>query len=703
MEIIKNHIVVVFVILLVKSSSFAQTNFWQDISGIPLGSNLYECTNGQILVGTNSKGIYVSKDDGVTFFPNEPTYGYVYSLSGKGNFLFAYFFTELEGTLIYSSNNGKTWNNISLTVENEVSIIPWNIAISDSGFLFGFAYSDPPKLFRHSSDQWAPIGTDVPFSFRFIESFAIDHDNYFYVGLYRNGLFISSDYGTSWTRQLYPHSISAIMITDSNHIVVGATSGGRDLTNGGVFMSTDQGGTWIPFGLTDKFGIRLFVDSIGQILAATRELGGVGGVYHFDNNEHYWIRYDLPVESFNDALVTSSGTLLAYGAQGGIYRSTDSGIFWSQNSPRNQTIFTVLTINSGCVFVGTLGNGLFNSSDGGVSWSHLPTSVISEYVYSLISVGNSVYAGTDRGVYSSTDNGNEWSNISGGNISGSVYSVVVNSFGDIFAATNFGVYRSPDGSTWFQSGLETSVVSELALNNSNELYAATSQNGIFLSTDNGFNWVSIGLVRNDIQTLAVNNSGHVFVGVYGGIYRSTDQGTTWEEKTIDTSYVYALAFKGAQTVLAGTFNGVNVSHDNGDHWTLLNNSGLDQTFVLSLAVDPAGNLLAGTYRGGLYRTTQPLTSVEPVTELPTRFQLFQNYPNPFNPVTVIRYSLIVNSGATLKVFDVLGREVATLVNEKKAPGVYTVSWDASNQPSGVYLYRLNSGKFVDVRKMILIR
>ncbi|MBI4547692.1 MAG: T9SS type A sorting domain-containing protein [Ignavibacteriae bacterium] len=146
-----------------------------------------------------------------------------------------------------------------------------------------------------------------------------------------------------------------------------------------------------------------------------------------------------------------------------------------------------------------------------------------------------------------------------------------------------------------------------------------------------------------------------------------------------------------------------VSDDNGTSWRAVTSAGLNQRFILSLTFDALGNLYAGTYRGGVYKTAQPLTSVEPVAELPATFQLFQNYPNPFNPVTVIRYSLIVNSVATLKVFDVLGREVATLVDEKKAPGVYTVSWDASGQPSGVYLYRLQSGKFVDIKKMILVK
>jgi hypothetical protein len=88
---------------------------------------------------------------------------------------------------------------------------------------------------------------------------------------------------------------------------------------------------------------------------------------------------------------------------------------------------------------------------------------------------------------------------------------------------------------------------------------------------------------------------------------------------------------------------------------------------------------------------------------PAAFALGQNYPNPFNPETVIRYSLIVSGLTTLKVYDVLGREVATLVNEVKTPGKYSVKWDARNAASGVYFYKLQSGSFVDVKKLAVLK
>jgi hypothetical protein len=88
---------------------------------------------------------------------------------------------------------------------------------------------------------------------------------------------------------------------------------------------------------------------------------------------------------------------------------------------------------------------------------------------------------------------------------------------------------------------------------------------------------------------------------------------------------------------------------------------------------------------------------------PTMFGLVQNYPNPFNPSTQITYSIPKPSLVTLRIYDILGREVATLVNEKKQPQKYTVHWNAEGIPSGVYFFRLVAGDIIQVRKMLLIR
>jgi hypothetical protein len=99
-----------------------------------------------------------------------------------------------------------------------------------------------------------------------------------------------------------------------------------------------------------------------------------------------------------------------------------------------------------------------------------------------------------------------------------------------------------------------------------------------------------------------------------------------------------------------------------------------------------------------------LTDVdENLTSVPASYQLLQNYPNPFNPETNIRYSVPKGTKVTLKVYDVLGNEVATLVNEFKNAGEYNMRWQPSNVSSGVYFYELRTDEFVKTNKMILLR
>ncbi|MBL8016320.1 MAG: T9SS type A sorting domain-containing protein, partial [Ignavibacteria bacterium] len=90
-------------------------------------------------------------------------------------------------------------------------------------------------------------------------------------------------------------------------------------------------------------------------------------------------------------------------------------------------------------------------------------------------------------------------------------------------------------------------------------------------------------------------------------------------------------------------------------------------------------------------------------QVPVKFELGQNYPNPFNPVTNIRYSVPRQSLVKLVVYDILGREVKTLVNEMRTAGTYEAVFDASQFASGVYFYRMESGDFTDVKKLVILK
>jgi hypothetical protein len=110
---------------------------------------------------------------------------------------------------------------------------------------------------------------------------------------------------------------------------------------------------------------------------------------------------------------------------------------------------------------------------------------------------------------------------------------------------------------------------------------------------------------------------------------------------------------------------------------------------------------SGTKRQNIINAITDVRQVK--SNIPDRYKLSQNYPNPFNPATNIEFSLPKSSNGTLKVFNILGQEIATLVNENKNAGTYKVDFDASKLTSGIYIYRLDAGSFTSERKMILMK
>jgi len=96
-------------------------------------------------------------------------------------------------------------------------------------------------------------------------------------------------------------------------------------------------------------------------------------------------------------------------------------------------------------------------------------------------------------------------------------------------------------------------------------------------------------------------------------------------------------------------------------------------------------------------------SVGDIPELPSRFTLAQNYPNPFNPTTTISFDIPHRTRAILVVYNLLGQQIATLVDEERGPGTYQIEWDAGSVASGVYLYRLTTNSSVLTRKMLVVK
>ena len=253
--------------------------------------------------------------------------------------------------------------------------------------------------------------------------------------------------------------------------------------------------------------------------------------------------------------------------------------------------------------------------------------------------------------------------------------------------------------------MTNTLVQALAVSGTN-LFAGTYGGGVFLSTNNGTSWTEVnnGLTNTLVQALAVSGT-NLFAGTYGGgVFLSTNNGTSWTEVNYGLTYtrVQALAVSGTNLFAGTRGGGVFLTTNNGTSWTEVN-SGLTHTDVLALAIS-GNNLFAGTYGGGVWGRplSEMITSVSILPgEIPQEFTLEQNYPNPFNPITKIRFQVPHRSHVSLKVFDVQGKEVATLVNEELQSGSYETAFDGTRLSSGVYFFQLRADNFTQTKKFTL--
>ncbi len=149
--------------------------------------------------------------------------------------------------------------------------------------------------------------------------------------------------------------------------------------------------------------------------------------------------------------------------------------------------------------------------------------------------------------------------------------------------------------------------------------------------------------------------------------------------------------------------GLYLTEDNGNNWRKVYGSAVN---VIKADNEIPRKMYIGTKFGvKTFVDTLTVTSVRNDEEeiLPSEYALFQNFPNPFNPSTQIKYAIPNGTNVKLKVFDILGKEIITLVNGYKNAGTYEVQFDASNLPSGVYLYRLETESFSQTKKLMLIK
>jgi len=425
-------------------------------------------------------------------------------------------------------------------------------------------------------------------------------------------------------------------------------------------------------------------------------------------------------------------------------------------------------IDQNIIYIGYDDFGPFRSTDGGNSFKPLdqvqdPYNGYDDAKNIVIDPQNSdVYLSRYEGlagsvannfnlgqVWKSTDNGNAWTKISSGLPDGTPYLIMDKISGSPGNRTLYctifhhGVYKSTNsGQSWFSinQGLAADSVSvwRISVNpsNSNELFIGLNNfgkgAGLYKSINAGNTWSKVNSLPNyDVLQIKYDKtSGNVYTSLTdnwnynttGGLYKSTDGGSSWN-KIMDDSRIIDFEIDPANSdrIFAASqswflYNaslnpGIYLSENGGNNWTNITN-GLSNTYIMFIKLNPFNHnqLYAGTNGGGVF-VTNIVTGIETEKNiLPKKFELFQNYPNPFNPGTVISFQLPAFSKVSLKIYDLLGRAVAILVNEEKPAGYYKINFDASKLSSGVYFYRIaihsdkmTAGEYINSKKFILLK
>jgi len=572
-------------------------------------------------------------------------------------------YTTTAGFIIKTTNSGVNWVQTNLTQPH----IFFDIDIKNSGFGVALAVdSNYFKLYKtfNFGNSWSILLTYIYAGYHSNRLYLADSLIYFITS---NGLVHrTSNGGINWQNINVLNNIENITFSTNN---IGYAVGKEGL----VYITTDKGINWIQQMSSSNYNF-YSVDFINQNIGFIS--GMKGGFFRTTNGGLNWTTdsRSFTFQNLYDILFFNSDTILITADSGQVFKTYNQGLNWISiysGVPLQLTKMQFIDDNTGYALIRDTGSAM-KTTNGGLNWKR---QFINNDMYSLdlcfLNKDTGFFSGSIQGwtskFYKTTNGGENWNECSFGN--NYITSIeFLNNHTGFLGMSGSRIYKTTNGGNNWNEKYNTggSNISDIGFFNDNVYIACNKAGYVLRSTDIGESWSIITrLVLSGLNRICITDSTKSYITAGSQIFYSSDMGLNW----VSQKFPY-------------TSSGVAVDVD------FFGNTGM--------IVGPDGSILKTTTGGNVF--IQNVSGI-----IPEVFTLYQNYPNPFNPITNIKFDLPKNGFVTLKLFDILGREITTLVEGNLKPGTHVANWDGRGFPSGVYFYKLISGDYSMTKKMLLIK
>jgi photosystem II stability/assembly factor-like uncharacterized protein len=636
----------------------------------------------------------------------------------------------LNSALVKTTDAGNTWTQLEIVPDYYFFAI--DFIDENRGFIGGYGTALGSRIFKTTDGglTWSQSDSLPLYHVQTIKF--VDELNGFAAGWIGidSSMYRTTDGGESWSRkdiqvQSQWDNIKSIQFISST---VGFAVGTRC-----ILKTTDAGGNWnYIYSGTDPFNSICFPESenvgyvVGDFNIIKKTTDG-GTTWQTLNTNVSWTFF------YNDVSFIDDSTGYIAGSHGILQKTTDGGSSWVTLSSSISLAWHTsidFPVSSQVGYLCGMGSKdkIFKTTNGGDNWQVQPFN-ISAGLRKIDFIDNDTgyIVGDNAAILKTVDGGENW-NYLVNSLSRYLFDVDFPNNSNVgYVAGEYGTLAktTDGGSTWNKIGSFTKDIYAICFPVSDQVgYVTTTYERIYKTTDGGSTWEtkydgnSPSRYINDILFPFDEQTGYALSsggGTNSKVFKTTDGGNNWTAIDLGLNVEFiSLSFPVHNIgYISGANNGNFCSTllkttDEGATWNLLK---VPYSYSISAVCFPTNvdtGFLIGNMSGAILKTTNGgglSTSVvdDDVNKIEYNFILNQNYPNPFNPVTNFQFTIAYSQLTILKVFDIMGREVATLVNDVKSPGTYSVQWNASQQPSGIYFCRLQSGKYSETKKLLLLK